>query len=129
MYKHFSSVFKDGYGIDSTHKWWSLYGNKNQHTKKEGEPIPHSIKFNTIEEAKNFEDYCKTDFFTYCMYLSKVGVHTDFKHLPWMGNVKWKGKSGEINGYKNKITDEMLFEYFDLSDEDIKLIRDTLDGK
>ena len=129
MYRTHSVISKDGYDLEHPDKWWSEIGNKNKYTKKKGEPIPCSIEFNTIEEAKNFEDYCKTDFFTYCMYLSKVGVNTDFTHLPWMGNVKWKGESGEINGYKNKITDEMLFEYFDLSDEDIKLIKDTLDGK
>lgn len=63
------------------------------------------------------------------MYLSKVGVHTDFTHLPWLGNVKWTGKSGEIDGYKKPITDEMLFEYFELSKKDIKLIQDTLNEK
>jgi hypothetical protein len=63
------------------------------------------------------------------MYLSKIGVHTDFKHLPWMGNVKWSGKSGKIDGYKYPLTDEILFEYFNLSKEDIQIIKDTLSGK
>ena len=129
MYKSHSVISKDGFDLEYSDKWWSEIGMKNKYTKKKGEPIPHSIKFDTIEEAKNFENYCKTDFFTYCMYLSKVGVNTDFKHLPWLGNVKWKGKSGEINGYKNEITDEMLYEYFNLSKEDIDLIKNTLDGK
>ena len=128
MYKNHSVISKDGYDLKHPDKWWSEIGIKNKYTKKKGDPIPCSIKFDTIEEAENFENYCKTDFFTYCMYLSKVGVHTDFKHLPWLGNVKWKGKSGKINGYKYKITDEMLFEYFELSDEDINLIHKTLNG-
>jgi hypothetical protein len=129
MYNNFSCVTVDGYGIDDKHKWWSQYGNKNKYTKAEGEPIPNSIKFDTIKEAQNFENYCKTDFFLYCMYLSKIGVHTDFKHLPWMGNVKWSGKSGKIDGYKYPLTDEILFEYFNLSKEDIQIIKDTLSGK
>ena len=129
MYRTHSVISKDGFDLEHPDKWWSEIGIKNKYTKKKGEPIPCSIEFNTIEEAKNFENYCKTDFFTYCMYLSKVGVHTDFKHLPWLGNIQWKGKSGEINGYKNPITDEILYEYFKLSKEDIKLIKNTLDGE
>ena len=128
MYDKYSCVTVDGYGIDEPKKWWSLYGNKNKYTKEEGEPIPCSIQFNSVEEAKNFEKYCKTDFFIYCMYLSKIGVNTDFKHLPWLGSVKWKGKSGKIDGYKYPITDEMLFEYFNIPTEDIKLIKNTLNG-
>jgi len=128
MYKTHSVISKDGYDLNHPDKWWSEIGIKNKYTKKKGEPIPCSVEFNTLEEAKNFENYCKTDFFIYCMYLSKVGVHTDFSHLPWIGNVKWKGKSGEINGYKNEITDEMLYEYFKLSKEDVELIKKTLDG-
>lgn len=129
MYKTHSVISKDGYDLNSPDKWWSEIGIKNKYTKKRGEPIPVSIKFDTIEEAKNFENYCKTDFFIYCIYLSKVGVNTDFTHLPWLGNVKWTGKSGEIDGYKKPITDEMLFEYFELSKKDIKLIQDTLNEK
>lgn len=127
MYKGRSVISIDGYDIKYKDKWWSEVGIKNKYTKKKGDPIPCSIKFDTIEEAQNFENYCKTDFFIYCMWLSKVGVNTDFKHLPWLGNVKWSGKTGKIDGYKYPITDEMLYEYFNLSKDDIKLIQNTLD--
>ena len=58
----------------------------------------------------------------------KIGVNSDFKHLPWLGSVKWKGKYGKIDGYNYPITDEMLFEYFNIPTEDIKLIKNTLNG-
>lgn len=84
MYRNFSSVFNNGYGLDNTNKWWSEYGNKNKYTKAVGEPMPFSIKFDTIVEAKNFENSCFTKFFKYCMFLMKLDQHVPLSFLPYM---------------------------------------------
>ena len=104
---NYSWVFIDGMRDG---KWWTEFGHKNQCTKEVGTPLVDSIKFTTVEEAKNFEKTCWTKFMIFCNKISKVGVHTNFDFLPFMPT------------YTHPWTDEMLYEYFGLTPEEIDII-------
>ena len=77
-------VFYDGY--DKKGVFWTLTRNKNKYTKDEGTPFPHSIKFDSEEEALNFQSSCNTNFYMNIMYLLKFDMHTPLSFLPWMGD-------------------------------------------
>lgn len=84
--------------------------------------IPISISFNNKDEAYHFQEYTKTKCFRYIYQMMKTDQSVPLKYLPYFGNVKWKGKSGEIDGYKYEITDKMLYDYFRLDENEIKEI-------
>ena len=111
MYKRHSCIFIDG---KQNGKWWTEFDIKNKYSRKVGDPFVDSIKFNTIEEAKNFEDSCWTKFMLFCNKISKVGVHTDFRFLPF------------LQDYTHPWTDEMLYEYFDLTPEEVNEIEQCI---
>ena len=75
-------VFYDGY--DENGIEWMKLRNKNQYTKDAGAPFPHSIKFETEEEALNFQKSCRTKFYNNIMYLFKLDMNTPLNFLPWM---------------------------------------------
>ena len=105
-----SFVYKDGYSVENG-KFWTenrLPGAGNK-TYPVGTPIHSSIKFDTEDEAKSFEAYTKTKFFRYIFSKEKVGDATP-THLPFMPT------------YKHEWTDEMLYEYFGLTKDEIKEI-------
>jgi hypothetical protein len=91
-------------------KDWTYFGNRNQFTKAEGAPLPESIKFNTEEEAKNFEAYVWTKFFRFCNFMTKLDVHVQLQFLPYLGD------------YTHPWDDKQLYEYFGLTDDEIKEI-------
>ena len=107
MYRHYKCIFVDGKQND---KWWTEFGARNKYTKENGSPLIDSIKFATMEEAVNFEASCWTKFFIYLNKHSKVGVNTNFTFLPYMED------------YTHSWTDEMLYEYFGLTDSEIQEI-------
>lgn len=78
-----NNVFFNGKD-DEGNDWTTLKKAKNQYEKPEGSPFPHSIKFNTKEEALNFQTSCKTNFYCNIMYLLKLDMQTPLKFLPWM---------------------------------------------
>lgn len=99
-------VYKDGLTKDG--KLWNrnvLTGAGK--TFDDGENIPISIKFNTEEEAYNFQAYTKTKFFKYIYSKMKTDQNVPLKYLPYMPT------------YKHEWTDEMLYQYFDLTQEEI----------
>ena len=53
-------VYKDGY-TENSGKFWTALITKNGYVK-DGDALPHSVKFDTKEEAYNFEAFCKTTF-------------------------------------------------------------------
>ena len=107
MYKRHSCVFIDGM---QDGKWWTELDIKNKYSRNIGDPLVDSIKFDTVEEAKNFENSCWTKFMLFCNKISKVGVNTDFGFLPFMPT------------YTHPWTDEMLYSYFNLTEDEIKEI-------
>lgn len=101
-------IFIDGKWDD---RWWTEFAEtKNQYSKRIGDPLVDSIRFNTLEEAKNFEAFAKTKFMVFCNRVSKVGVNTNFSFLPFMPT------------YAHPWTDKTLYEYFNLTPEEIDVI-------
>jgi hypothetical protein len=96
-------------GID-----WTQIKRKNQFTKEIGSNIPLSIKFNTIDEAKNFIDSTFTEVFQFFNYLTKLDVHVQLKYLPFMED------------YTQPWTNERFQKYFSISDEELKFIKETM---
>ena len=77
-----NNVFEDG--RDENGRYWTETRSKNQFTKSVGTPFPHSIKFNSKEEALNFQASCNTNFFSNIIYLLKFDQATPLDFLPWM---------------------------------------------
>ena len=77
-----NNVFEDG--RDENGRYWTETRAKNQFTKSVGTPFPHSIKFNSKEEALNFQASCNTNFFSNIIYLLKFDQATPLDFLPWM---------------------------------------------
>ena len=111
MYKRHSCIFIDG---KQDGKWWTEFDIKNGNSKDIGDPFVDSIKFATVEEAKNFEDSCWTKFMIFCNKISKVGVNTNFDFLPFMPT------------YTHPWTDSQLYEYFNLTEDEIKEIENAI---
>lgn len=65
------------------------------------------VEFDTKEECLNYYAYTKTKFFKYLYINERVDVHIHPQFLPFMPT------------YKHKWTDEMLYQYFDLTQEEI----------
>lgn len=108
-------IFIDG---KWNNKWWTNFTEtRNQYSKNIGDPLVDSIKFDTLEEAKNFEAFAKTKFMTFCNRVSKVGVHTNFSFLPFMPI------------YTHPWTDEDLYKYFNLTQDEINMIETEMSEK
>lgn len=93
---------------------WTKGPARNQFTKKEGSPLPLSIKFDTVQEAQNFIDSINTEFFLFFNYLTKLDVNVQFQYLPFMKD------------YREPWTNERFQRYFQVSDEEMKFIKDTM---
>lgn len=72
----------------------------------------HNIKFNSINECINFFNYTRLDLFRYMFNKSVVDVNVHPEKLPFMDD------------YSKEWTNEMLYDYFDISKEDRKYISD-----
>ena len=106
-------VYKDGKTKDG--KLW----NRNVlpgagKTFDDGENIPYSIKFDTEAEAYNFQAYTKTKFFKYIYSKMKIDQNVPLKYLPFMPT------------YTHPWTDEMLYEYFGLTEDEINEIESEI---
>ena len=110
VYKELAYVI-DGQknGVD-----WTKCKNMGGYEKPEGGPLPLSIKFNTITEAQNFYDSFFTRFYTWLCNITKAQQHLNPGLLPWLGD------------YTHPWTDEDLYKYFNLSDDEIKIIEDEI---
>ena len=108
-------ILKDGKTLDG-------YYFKEKRNRNKERPCG-GIHFNTINEAKNFVNCMNTDFFIKFINATHIKPRYILSEIPFLGNVKWSGKSGEIDGYKNEITDEMLYEYYKLTTEEINDIK------
>ena len=111
MYKRHSCIFNDG---KQDEKWWTEFDIKNKYSRNIGDPLVDSIKFDTYEEAKNFEDSCWTKFMLFCNKISKVGVNSDFRFLPFMPT------------YTHPWTDKDLYDFFELTPEEVNIIENEI---
>ena len=107
----FSWVYKDGFTKDGIH--WSQ--NKSakaggRHIFTEDDILPLSIKFDSEQEAINFEQSTKTKFHKYLVSNIKTDQNFPFRFLPFMPT------------YTHPWTDADFYEYFGLTDDEIKEI-------
>jgi hypothetical protein len=111
-----SWVYFNGYTPDGK-TYWTDNNLNGGHGLKEFEKdavLPMSIHFKTREEAVNFENSTKTNFHRYIVLKMKTDQHFPFKFIPYLGN------------YKHPWTDDMLYKYFGLTDDEIKIIEDEM---
>jgi hypothetical protein len=73
-----------------------------------------TINFDTVEEAENFFNYCNTDFVKACNGNVKTNIRWPGYAIPFMPT------------YSHPWTDEMLFEYFGIKQDEAKEIKDEL---
>ena len=110
VYKELAYVI-DGQknGID-----WTKCKNMGGYEKPEGCPLPLSIKFNTTTEAQNFYDSFFTRFYTWLCNITKMNQNLHPNLLPWLGD------------YTHPWTDDDLYKYFELTDDEIRIIEDEI---
>ena len=91
------------------------YGYKKPKASTSDKVSFSGICFDTEEEAKNFSALAKTKFFKYLMTKFRSGYHyrygADFPFMPT---------------YTHPWTDEMLYEYFSLNEDEIKEIESAI---
>ena len=102
--KYFVKLFKMHFSDD-----YSNYIN-DIIVPKDNNNTSYGINFNSEEEKNNFIDSIKTWPYK-IMYILKDNQIT---HLPWLGD------------YSHKWTDEMLYKHFNISNEDRKVIENTI---
>lgn len=78
--------------------------------KEEGSPLPVSVKFTSIKEAENFYKSYSTHFMSWICDISHQQQHLQETLLPYLGD------------YTHPWTDQMLYDYFGLTDDEIKTI-------
>ena len=63
--------------------------------------------------ANNFLTYLKTNFARFCLSIYKINVHWEFKSVPWLD-------------FTQEWTDEKLYKYFDLTQDEINFIEKNI---
>lgn len=84
------------------------------------------IEFETEEEANNFIEYLKTNFARFALGIYKKNQHLDAKELEAVPYFTVEIKYKKSLSYKQKITDEVLYEFFELTNDEIKFIEDHI---
>ena len=113
----YRNVYKElAYVIDGCKdgKDWTKCKNMGGYEKPEGGPLPLSIKFNTVVEAQNFYDSFFTKFYTWLCNITKAQQNLNPGLLPWLGD------------YTHPWTDKDLYEYFNLTPEEISIIESEI---
>jgi hypothetical protein len=95
-------------------KDWTEARMRNQYTKPLNSPIPFSIKFSSKNEADNFIDSLQTKFYRYLDLVLVRDVNISNKYFPW------------LEDYTRSWTDEQLYEHFNVSGDEQKIIEDTM---
>ena len=112
IYKDIAYVI-DGYNKDGID--WTKCKNNGGYEKKEGIPIPVSIKFNTENEAQNFYDSWKTTFNRWLSRRFLFDQHIQLQFLPWMED------------YTKPWNDIRFYKYFDITSEEQKAIEKMME--
>ena len=75
-----------------------------------GGSCSHTVNFDTDEEADNFFYSLQTNFYKFINICVKQSMNVPWVFAPWLGD------------YTHPWTDEMLYEYFGLNEEEIDII-------
>ena len=108
-------VYKDGFNKEGIH--WSenkLAGAGGPKSYTKYDKLPYSIKFSSEDEAYSFQAYTKTKFFKYIYSTMKINQNVPLKFLPFM------------HDYTHPWTDDDLYQYFELTDDEIAIIEDEI---
>jgi hypothetical protein len=73
--------------------------------------------FNTKKEATNYSDYMKTTFYRFMLSLRTITQHITVDKFAWVP---------DFSNYSNPITDEELYEHFNLTKKEIEHIKSTI---
>ena len=73
----------DGYTEDG--QFWANANKRNTktHGKKIGTPIPHSIRFSSVEDAQTFIDIYQTNVVKNIIYMLKYDQNAGHTHIPY----------------------------------------------
>ena len=113
----YRNVYKElAYVIDGRKdgKDWTKCKNMGGYEKPEGCPLPLSVKFDTAVEAQNFYDSFFTKFYTWLCNITRMLQILNPGLLPWLGD------------YTYPWTDKDLYEYFNLTPEEIAIIESEI---
>ena len=84
--------------------------------QNKGGSCTFTFNFDTEEEAENFFDYCQTKFVKACNGNVKTNIRWPGYAVPFMPT------------YTHPWTDEMLYEYFGLNEEEISIIEKEIES-
>lgn len=119
--KNHSHPYIDGKTIDGRTYADCAFKKKDVDENKQEQS---TIKFSSIIEAENFIKSVQTDFYMFVNSLTKRDVHVSLMALPWMGDAV-NPRTG-LKGYQGEWTDEDFYRYFELTDDEIKIVEDTM---
>ena len=108
-------IYKDlDYVIDGKRdgKVWTKCKDDGGYIKDENSSLPNSIRFNSIIEAENFYNSCRTDFYKYIANRFITDQNIPIRFLPYM------------NDYTRPWTNEDFYEFFNITDEEQKVIEE-----
>ena len=109
----YKNVYKDlDFVVDGKKngKDWTKCKNMGGYEKNEESPLPLSIKFNTETEAENFYKSFFTPFYAWLCNITHSQQNLSPELLPY------------LDDYTHEWTDEMLYEFFELTEDEIKAI-------
>ena len=84
-----------------------------------------NIKFNSVIERQNFYNVWRTRFLRYFYDATVVDVHVHPEFLPWLGDSV--NPRTDMKGYTGEWTDEDLYKFFNITDDEKKIIEDMME--
>ena len=98
---------------------------RKESSTSDGKQADVFVKFLTENSAINFANSARTNFFKYLMCEHRAGAHYYFgKYFPWMGNAI-NPRTGK-KGYESEWTDDDFVRYFNISEDEQKIIEQTV---
>ena len=83
-----------------------------------------TINFDSKDKAINFWKSMQTCFYRYICYKAKVAQRVPYPAIPYLGSVE-NPRTHKI-GYESEWTDKDLFEYFGITEQEQKEIKETM---
>ena len=115
--------FKDGYTENNI--FWTENGrNKNGASRKIGDPMPFSLNFNSLIEAKNYFKSANDDFLHFLNYLLQTDLNVPVSLLPCM--IEETNPRTGLKGYEGEWTNEDFYQFFGITEEEQKYIEETM---
>ena len=82
------------------------------------------LVFDSLSTAKNFYKSVNTLCHRFISRISQVDINIHPKYLPWLGDII-NPRTG-LKGYESEWTNEDLYQYFDITSEEQKVIEDAM---